>query len=374
MGKQLIRKNIGATAGLLFKGRVAFSFDQLYFQQQNISLKKRFNFFLHGLHYMLPMKGKISIPPILQLEPANICNLKCLTCATGAGLVKRPRATMPFGMFKDIIDQVRNHVFLLVFWSWGEPFVNPDACRMIRYAKDRGLLVHTSTNGHFFDTKDKARMLVETGLDSLIVAVDGLDQQTYEKYRRGGNLQKVISSIENIVSERKLLGGQQPRITLRFIVMQHNEHQVDRVESFARGLGVDAVSFRSAIVRRSVLSYDKTLTPLGADFQRFSHKGENLYDNKLKRLNNQCQRPYANLTIFSSGDVVTCENDYNGVLPLGNVTDQSIQQILNAPASRNFFRVFRKNLDNFPFCQECENRQIECGETANVKTYMLNRS
>ncbi len=100
-------------------------------------------------------------------------------------------------------------------------------------------------------SKEQARKVIDTGLDSLIVAVDGLDQPTYEKYRKGGNLQSVINSIENLLAERSSAGAHHPLITLRFIVMKHNEHQVDRVKDFGKALGVDVVTFRSAVVRRS---------------------------------------------------------------------------------------------------------------------------
>lgn len=368
MEKPSIGETIRKGARLLLQGRVTLTFDQLEFHQHDIPFLKRLNFLIQGIQLMLRSVHRIGIPPILQIEPSNICNLQCLTCATGAGLVKRPAALMPFDMYQRVIDQIRNYVYLLVFWSWGEPFVNKDSFRMIRYAKEKGLLVHTSTNGHFFNTKEQARKIIDSGLDSLIIAVDGLDQTTYEKYRRGGNLQSVINSIENIVAERATLGVSHPLITLRFIVMKHNEHQINRVMKFAKDLGVDVITFRSAVVRRSEIDLKDRLTPLSPDFQRFTHKGSP----SEKRLNNYCHRPYANLTIFSNGDIVTCENDYNATETLGNIAHQNVLKILSSGTSRNFFRGFRKNLDKFIFCKECENRDMK-GHSANVQTIILNK-
>ena len=359
-------------AQLLFQGRITLTFDQLEFHQHDTPFLKRLNFLIQGIQLMTRSVYRTGIPPIVQIEPSNICNLRCLTCATGAGLVRRPAVLMPFGMYRRAIDQIKDYVYLLVFWSWGEPFINKDAFRMIRYAKEKGLLVHTSTNGHYFNTKEQARKVIDSGLDSLIVAVDGLDQPTYEKYRKGGNLQSVINSIENLVAERSSAGAHHPLITLRFIVMKHNEHQVDRVKDFAKDLGVDVVTFRSAVVRRSNIDLEDRLTPLALDFQRFNYAGDPSSVNRIKGLNNYCHRPYANLTIFSNGDVVTCENDFNATLPLGNIAHQSVCKILASGVTRNFFRKFRKNLDNFSFCRECENRDIK-GHSANVQTLILNR-
>ncbi|MBW1767598.1 MAG: radical SAM protein, partial [Deltaproteobacteria bacterium] len=192
MKKPLLSETTRMAARLLFQGRITLTFDQLPFRLHNLPFKKRLNFLIQGMQLMARSVHQVGMPPILQIEPSNICNLHCLTCATGAGLMTRPAALMSFDMYRRVIDQVKDHVYLLAFWSWGEPFINKDAFRMIRYAKENGILVHTSTNGHYFNTKEQARKVVDSGLDSLIVAVDGLDQQTYAKYRKGGNLQIVI--------------------------------------------------------------------------------------------------------------------------------------------------------------------------------------
>ncbi|MCJ7773098.1 MAG: radical SAM protein, partial [Desulfobacterales bacterium] len=309
---------------LLVQGKFPLTFDQVVFPLSDLSLKKRFSLLKSGVRTKFGPVFKRAFPPIIQIEPTNTCNLKCLTCATGSGLISRPSTFMSFDTFRKIIDQVHMHACLLVFWSWGEPFIHKNACDMIRYAKNSGLLVHTSTNGHFFTHRKNARKVIESGLDSLIVAVDGLDQNTYEKYRKGGNLQRVKTSIKNIVKERAAACVQHPRITLRFIVMKHNEHQVNQVNAFAKNLGVDAVAFRTAAVSRGKINLESSLTPSTEEYQRNTvtrHRKKN-FEIHLKI---KCHRPYANLTIFANGDVVTCERDMNAILPMGNVNKQSIE-------------------------------------------------
>jgi radical SAM protein with 4Fe4S-binding SPASM domain len=360
-------------AQLLFHRRVRLSFDQLDFVHNGSPFLKRLNFLIQGAQLVTRSTRRIGIPPILQLEPCNTCNLRCLTCATGARLVHRRAAAMPLGMFKNVIDQVRGSVYLLVFWSWGEPFLNRDAPKMIRYAKDSGLLVHASTNGHFFDSRDKAAAIVESGLDSLIIAVDGLDQQTYTKYRQGGDFAKVIASIEQVVAVRASLGTKHPRITFRFIVMKHNEHQVGEVRRFAESLGVDVLTFRSAVLRRSVLDLGDSLAPLAPEYRRFRYETDDSELGAQKRSRNYCHRPYANLTVFSNGDVVACENDFNAAVPLGNVTRNTVRQILSSATTRSFLKTFTGDLERFDFCRECENRHMD-GHSANVQTIVLRES
>ncbi|MFH1371534.1 MAG: radical SAM protein [Planctomycetota bacterium] len=315
---------------------------------------------------------RFGFPPILQIEPTNMCNLRCLTCATGSKMMKRPGVLMPFETFRSIIDQVKDYVYFLAFWSWGEPFLHKDAFRMIRYARDQGIIVHCSTNGHFFDTRERARQVIESGLDSLIVAVDGLDQQTYVKYRKGGELNRVIKSIENLVAERSSAGVKHPLITFRFIVMKHNEQQLDQVRDFAEGLGVDVLTFRSAVVQRSEVNLEDKLAPSLVKFQQHESEGSPAGENRAKRCRFICNRPYANLTIFSNGDVVSCENDFDSVMPLGNVSDKSLHEIISSERSRSFLEKFHRDLDQMPFCRSCEMRDMKY-HTANVDTCILNR-
>jgi radical SAM protein with 4Fe4S-binding SPASM domain len=361
--KPLFGETLQKGAKLLFQGSFDMTFDHLPFHQHNMPFKKRINLLIQGMQLMKRSVNRAGIPPVLQIEPSSICNLHCLTCANGAEMIKRPAMLMPFNMYQSIIDQIKDDVFLVAFWSWGEPFMHNEAFRMIRYAKDNGLFVHSSTNGHFFDDREQARKLIESGLDSLIVAVDGIDQPTYEQYRKGGDLSRVIHSIKNIVAERASLGASRPTIILRFIVMKHNEHQVDKVRMFAEDLGVDGVTFRSAIVRRSGIGFEDILAPQSRCY-------DGLNPNGAKRLNNYCHRPYANLTIFSNGDVVLCENDYNASFKLGNVADESIRGILSSRKSKSLLKIFRENLDEFIFCRECEVRNYQY-RTENIETFIL---
>ena len=170
MEKYIFSKLVKVGLQLLFQGRFTLTFDQLNFPMCNLTFRKRLNFLIQVVQMKMRTIKRIGFPVILAIEPINVCNLKCLTCATGAGLMKRPPSMMPFRMFRDIIDQVRDYVCLLVFWSWGEPFIHKDAFQMIQYAKDQGILVHSSTNGHFFNNRQNARKVIESGLDSLILS------------------------------------------------------------------------------------------------------------------------------------------------------------------------------------------------------------
>ena len=190
---------------LLFRKRLNFEFELLPFEANNLTIKKRLNFFIAGLNQFLLPSHPLGYPVVAQIEPTNFCNLSCPLCLTTSENQSRPRASLSYGTFKNFIDQVGDYLLLIVLWNWGEPFLNPDIFKMISYAKSKNILIHSSTNGNVQFSEEKAERLVKSGLDSLIFAVDGTTQKTYSKYRKGGNLELVLANIRTIVKIKKIL-------------------------------------------------------------------------------------------------------------------------------------------------------------------------
>lgn len=128
--KPSLKMTLSTGLAILFKGRYSLTFDQLRFAKDNIHLKQRLRLLSHSVRFLAKAPFSPGIPPIVQLEPLNVCNLGCLTCPTGTGLMQRRPSIMPFETFRHITDQIKDHAVLLVFWAWGEPFMNIDAPRI----------------------------------------------------------------------------------------------------------------------------------------------------------------------------------------------------------------------------------------------------
>ena len=354
------RPGVAAACSLLARGRLALTVDDLPLTLTGLTWRKRMNILLGGAQKLLQPPFRLGWPLILQIEPTNTCNLRCPACATGAGLVTRKPALMAWDTYTRIIDEMKPYACIVFFWSWGEPFLHPDACRMIRHAKDQGLAVHSSTNGHCFATPDRAQALVASGIDSLVFAVDGLDPETYAAYRRGGDFATVLSSIRNVVRARDAAGTARPFLALRFIVMKHNEHQLAGVEAFARDLGVDAVTWRTPILARGDRQEVAGLAPDAPAYRR----------DALPADPQPCNRPFANLTVFSGGELVFCENDYNAGSVIGIAGQESLRAAWSAPRARRMLRDFRLGDHTPSFCAACEFRNSR-KPTFNVTTKLL---
>ena len=140
------------------------------------------------------------MPYRYTIDPLNVCNLRCPLCPTGIGTLKRARGKMSLENFQNLIDQITPYAYLVELYNWSEPFLHPQIIEMIVYASTRKISVRMSANLNRFN-RDMARKTLESGLDAVIVSVDGATQATYEKYRRKGNLATVLKNIQ-LLSKR----------------------------------------------------------------------------------------------------------------------------------------------------------------------------
>ncbi len=186
-------------------------------------------------------------PISISFEPTTSCNLRCPECPSGLREFTRPTGMLKKDFFKETIDDVYKELLYLIFYFQGEPFLNPDFLEMVKYAHDKGIYTATSTNAHYL-TDEKAKRTVESGLDRLIISIDGTTQDVYKQYRVGGNLEKVLQGARNIVKWKKELKSKTPFVFFQFLVVKPNEHQIEDVKNLAKEIGVDQVRFKTAQV------------------------------------------------------------------------------------------------------------------------------
>ena len=180
----------------------------------------------------------VGMPYRYNIDPTNVCNLRCPLCPTGLGTLQRDGGKMDFEDYKKIVDQIAPYACILELYNWGEPFLHPQIFDMIRYASERNIFVRLSSNLNHFD-RAMAEKTVASGLDALIVSVDGATEATYQKYRRRGQLSKVVRNIELLMEARRQAESRLPYVTLRMLVNRHNEHEIEDVRRMATELGVD---------------------------------------------------------------------------------------------------------------------------------------
>src|SRR3954469_4546966 len=151
------------------------------------------------------------LPISISIEPTTSCNLRCPECPSGLRSFTRPTGMLKEDLFRNLIDQLSDTLSYLTFYFQGEPYLNPKFLDMAEYASLRGIYTATSTNAHYLDDEN-AKRTIQSGLNRLIISIDGTSQDTYESYRVGGNLDKVIRGTKNILRWRKELRSLTPHI------------------------------------------------------------------------------------------------------------------------------------------------------------------
>ncbi len=288
-------------------------------------------------------------PFTASIEPTTTCNLRCPECPSGLRQFTRPTGKMSLGLFQQTVDQLSPGLFYLILYFQGEPFLNPLFFKMVEYAKQKRIYTATSTNAHFLND-NFAEKTVRSGLDRIIISLDGTDQDTYEKYRVGGKLDKVIQGTENLIKWKRELKSASPYVVMQFIVFRTNEHQVEDVKALAKMTGVDKLELKSA----QVYDYQEAndLIPENEKYSRYKKdsSGKYLIDNSL---NNHCFRMWRGSVITWDGLVVPCCFDKDATHRLGDLKKQSFEEIWNSETYRNFRKKVFSERAGIDICRNC---------------------
>ena len=290
------------------------------------------------------------LPVSISFEPTTSCNLKCPECPSGLRQFTRPRGMLKRDFFIKTIDDISRDILYLIFYFQGEPYLNKNFLEMVSHASSKGLYTATSTNGHFL-TDEMAKKTVESGLDRLIISLDGTTQEVYEQYRREGNVEKVIQGARNIVKWKKELKSKTPFVFFQFLVVKPNEHQIEDVKKLAKEVGVDEVRFKTA----QVYDYENDPNQLIPENEKFSRykkdkKGRHIAKNKLQ---NHCSKLWEANVITWDGMVVPCCFDKDASHQLGDLKNESFKDIWQNKNYKKFRKDITTSRKNIDICANC---------------------
>lgn len=289
------------------------------------------------------------LPISLAFEPTTACNLRCPECPSGLRSFSRPTGMLPEELFKRSIDELADTLLYLIFYFQGEPYLHPQFLDLVKYASQKGIYTATSTNAHFLDEKN-ARKTIESGLDRLIISIDGSTQETYQAYRIGGKLEKVIEGTKNILRLRKELKSKTPHVIFQFLVVRPNEHQIEEVKTLARELGVDEVGLKTA----QIYDYENgsDLIPTIDRYSRYKLGKDGKYHIK-NRLLSHCWKMWHSCVITWDGKVVPCCFDKDAHHQLGDLQTDSFKNLWRSEAYQNFRQTLLQARSKIEMCKNC---------------------
>ncbi len=252
-------------------------------------------------------------------------------------------------LHEKILTQVHPHVFYINYYFQGEPFLHPQFLDLIKSAKKYGIYTATSTNAHFID-EDKAKEIVQSGLDRLIISIDGLTQATYENYRVNGQLSKVIEATKLLIKAKSELRSSTPHLIFQFLVVNPNEHEVPAVFNLGKELGIDEVRIKTAQLYD--YKFGNRLMPENESYSRYKRGKDGTYQLKYKT-GNHCWRMWSGSVITWDGGVVPCCFDKDAKHLLGSVSSDKFGTVWKSESYRNFRKNVLSARNEIDICKNC---------------------
>jgi len=257
-----------------------------------------------------PKPTKDGMPTVFYVETVLACNLACPECVIGTDTINRTKKIMKLEDLETISKKIEPYAKLVYLHKWGEPLMNKKIIEMIsitaKYAHP-----HISTNAILLD-KEKAEKLITSGLGTLIISIDGVSQNTYEKYRIGGQVKTVLKNIK-MLAEINNYYSNPVTILPQFIVFKHNYSEVNQFKNFCEEVGLRPI-FKKPYIRFG----DAVQESDDKNFQREK------YNNKEDHLHaiSECPHATCTMTITANGQLLLCAQDYNGDWQIGNILDE----------------------------------------------------
>jgi radical SAM protein with 4Fe4S-binding SPASM domain len=288
------------------------------------------------------------LPISISIEPTTSCNLRCPECPSGLRSFTRPTGMLSTSLFENAITQLKDKLSYLTFYFQGEPYLNPQFLSMVKFASAQNIYTATSTNAHYLKD-DVARATVESGLDRLIVSIDGTTQDTYESYRIGGSLDKVIDGTKNVLAWKKKLKSRTPHVVFQFLVVGPNEHQIPELYKLGKKIGVDQVALKTAQI------YDykngSTLIPEQEKYSRYKKTSDGYV---LKnRMDDHCWKMWHSCVITWNGKIVPCCFDKDAHFVLGDLNENSFEEIWFGEQYQEFRSSLLKSRSEIEICKNC---------------------
>lgn len=299
-----------------------------------------------------------ALPSTVQIEPTNICNLKCPLCVN-IEIPKEEQKHLKFEEFKHILSKF-NYTIKIFLTGFGEPFLNPDIFKIIELAKSKGHTINLSSNLNI--KKNLMKDIIKSGLDTIILSIDGFSQESYSKYRKNSNFSRVIENVQYLNEIKKSCNAFYPVITWQFLVNKYNENEIVQAGTFARESGINIV-FKEFGLADDLPEYNF------GDIEELKQKwlpSNKIYirKNYLDKTNNYvadtaCPYLWRSISIKSNMKVTPCCFTYKDQSHFGDIAKESLEDIWNNEYYQSARKLF--NSDNQSnnlvrtICHNCNN-------------------
>lgn len=281
-----------------------------------------------AFNYALNRSWKNLYPKMMGIEITNHCNLECVMCPHSK--MTRPKGIMDFETFKGIIDQIKGKVELVYLFGIGESLLVKNFFEYVSYAKQNGLATCLSTNATVINASIAER-LVASGIDFLIMAVDGSEPETYNQIRVGGDFHKTLEKCKLVLNE-KIRQKAKIDITVQIILMEKNRGDERRQQGhFTR-------DERKAINHFRIKPHFDTFAQIKRDVEHV----------------HACYFLWDLMFVTWDAKVSLCCFDYDQNHAIGDLAGSTVPEIWNGPKIAKVRNLHRqRRFENLELCKTC---------------------
>jgi radical SAM protein with 4Fe4S-binding SPASM domain len=318
--------------------------------------RKVVNFMLSRLSQLLKRERVSGYPPLLLIEPTSYCNLQCPMCARNFMAGQIHAGNMSLASFQHLLADIGDYLLFLLIFGYGEPLLNPDILEMIRLAKAKDIFVVMSTNGVLLDQPKVDRML-EAPPDLLIISLDAVREETYKKYRVGGDFHKVLANIRYLSEQKAARRTATPLVDLQFLAMKDNEEELISASEIVKNLGADKYSVKKVARYYSDPEFAGIKSLLPREHPEFVYS---IYADPAASIGKFCSLPWRQTAITWDGKIIPCCKDIDACHVLGTAFDgKPFKEKWNNERFLAWRANVKNDIDRIDICKGC-NRRVEC--------------
>jgi radical SAM protein with 4Fe4S-binding SPASM domain len=247
--------------------------------------------------------------------------------------------------YKTVFSQFKDTAFSVALYNWGEPFLNKQIFDMIAHSSEHAVGTTVHSNFNVFNER-MAVDAVQSGLTHIYLSIDGATQESYVKYRVKGDLVDVLDNLKLMTETKKRLKSRFPILTWKFLVFEHNRHEIESARRMAAEAGVDAFE---------VFNATPVLTDINDQAKAFLESNETHTQKAL------CRSLWSGIYVGPQGDVLPCSLAFRAEESFGNLLTQDISEVWNNKNYVNARKMFSEKIfeNEIPVpCNGCKYKTI----------------
>ena len=308
------------------------------------------------------------LPRVLNLEATTACNLECPLCPTH--IIDRRTRYLDAEYLENILEDCGS-LKAISFHIEGEPLLHPKLFDFVNRCAEKGIDTHFGTNG--FVLEQKIDDLLDSGLTSVSIAIDGADEGDYQRYRKRGSFEKAVSSTKKLLQERARRRLSRPTVQVQTIMFSYNEDREEDVVEMLKGLGADSIALKRPSYYHDYEEWKLEGADVGAaKLERTIRNAEQFLEQVdwenderkyVRPLDESAQTLYRNHrmcpqmekgTVLCDGRVVACCMDVQGETTFGNLAEESFAEIWRGEGHKKVLDEFLNR--TLSICQKCNLR------------------